>query len=126
MIDLAEAVNEIRRVAAGAEWLDTVAPGWERKLDLGTLDLKSTTQCVCGQLFMTPVVEMLRLEDSQAKFGSGYGFVLYFAWKADPDNFGAWIASHGFGTGTGDAWVALVKDRFDTGLLSDETLEERG
>src|SRR5215211_4856802 len=38
-----------KRVVRGAALLDREAPGWERKIDLPTLDMSSTTACVVGQ-----------------------------------------------------------------------------
>lgn len=40
----------VERVARGAEWLDEVKPGWAKLTDLGTLDLRSSSNCVMGQL----------------------------------------------------------------------------
>jgi hypothetical protein len=41
----------VRAVQAGAEYLDTVMPGWEAKIDLDSLALASSTRCVLGQLY---------------------------------------------------------------------------
>lgn len=48
MITIAEARE---RVARGAAHLDRVRPGWEKKIDVGTLTLSSCKSCVLGQLF---------------------------------------------------------------------------
>jgi hypothetical protein len=38
-------------VAAGAAWLDEhVGPGWEAKIDLGTLEMDRCDACIKGQL----------------------------------------------------------------------------
>ena len=39
------------RVEAGAEWLDANRPGWVDRINLETLDLGSTCNCVLGQEF---------------------------------------------------------------------------
>lgn len=39
------------RVQRGVELLDRVRPGWERSIDLGSLDIAICTRCVLGQLF---------------------------------------------------------------------------
>lgn len=39
------------RVAAGAAWLDTNRPGWEKGIDLGRLDISSCTRCILGQIY---------------------------------------------------------------------------
>jgi hypothetical protein len=98
-------------VAAGAAWLDQVAPGWERKVDLSVLDLTDPFQCICGQVVpLAPYVEGLW-------HTGGYGDV------------SEWIHAQGshlhiFHLGfvlpaDQDAWVSLIKERFDSGLLSD-------
>jgi hypothetical protein len=96
--------ESMERVLRGAAWLDETAPGWERKLDLSVLDISDPGQCVCGQVFMgihqNPYTEaVVRLKEEGHDFygGGGYGFV-----HAED----------------GDAWVTLVKQRFDTGTLS--------
>jgi hypothetical protein len=38
------------RVTAGAEFLDRVEPGWDRRIDLDVLDLGACDACVIGQL----------------------------------------------------------------------------
>jgi hypothetical protein len=37
------------RVAAGSAWLDANRPGWWQRIDLDTLDLGDTCNCVLGQ-----------------------------------------------------------------------------
>lgn len=39
------------RVANGARWLDESFPGWEARIDPGTLELRSGERCICGQVF---------------------------------------------------------------------------
>lgn len=39
------------RIAKGMALLDERAPGWESRINLDKLDLKSCTTCVLGQLF---------------------------------------------------------------------------
>ncbi len=36
-------------VQRGATWLDTTAPGWHERIDLETLEMRSSTMCVGGQ-----------------------------------------------------------------------------
>jgi hypothetical protein len=38
-------------VADRARWLDQKVPGWEHRINLDTLDIKSCRNCVLGQLF---------------------------------------------------------------------------
>lgn len=44
------AMNYTDRVAKGAAELDRILPGWELKIDLDSLYLSSTCNCVLGQL----------------------------------------------------------------------------
>jgi hypothetical protein len=39
------------RVALGAQWLDSIVPGWETRINVDTLELKSSFRCICGQVF---------------------------------------------------------------------------
>lgn len=43
------------RAAAGAALLDQECPGWERRVDLETLDLGSIYCCILGQVFDSEV-----------------------------------------------------------------------
>lgn len=52
------------RVARGAALLDEKHPGWDRLIDLETLDMTSGTRCVLGQLYGT-------LDDGEAVLGLG-------------------------------------------------------
>ena len=39
------------RVVAGAYWLDAKLPGWENKISLQLLNMRSCTECVLGQIW---------------------------------------------------------------------------
>ena len=98
--------ESMERVLRGAAWLDETAPGWERKLDLSVLDISDAGQCVCGQVFMGQV--FMPYSWAQEQLVEQTGMVGYQA-----------TAEHGFLYGwDGDAWITLVKQRFDTGTLS--------
>jgi len=93
-------------VAAGAAWLDAVAPGWERKVDLSTLDLEDPYQCICGQVAPIPPIDDI----DYSPFGD---VAVYFEWAGKLQHLG-------FGDLCDqDAWVDLIKERFETGQLSD-------
>ncbi len=115
-----------KEVTAGAEWLDENFPGWEREIDLGILQLRDCQNCICGQ--------------SLAKFVTGHLFSGYDVALArvtgkskTEDNIYdnrrtavAWAEAHGFycWTRAGEEeaeglWVELLKERFNTGNLSD-------
>lgn len=91
-----------RRVCNGAEWLDAVHPGWEHKIDLSTLDIGDGCFCICGQLMggFYDVAEMTdRVLGSQGRH---------------------WLYNHGFIDDLDtEAWVELIKGRFDMGITSD-------
>lgn len=50
-ITLEEVIAEVPiNVRNGADWLDKVMPGWDKKIDLDSLDINSCIDCVLGQL----------------------------------------------------------------------------
>lgn len=57
--------KEWRAAHNGAELLDLMEPGWYRRIDLDTLDIRSTNDCVLGQVFRTT--------DTWANNGCGVG-----------------------------------------------------
>lgn len=54
------------RVARGVKFLNAVAPGWQKKINLDKLNLASTECCVVGQVFTT------RFQASMDALGIGY------------------------------------------------------
>lgn len=95
----------VKEVAAGAEWLDANFPGWEREIDLGTLELQSCTNCILGQ-----------------GLRSLYGMNGYY--RIDSEYGDEWIDSHGFFYPEDESfWSELIKERFSTGNLSDNHVE---
>lgn len=101
-------------VAAGAAWLDENFPGWERKIDLGTFKLSSCQECVLGQALR----EQARTERKYTG-GFDYGYSMRDDKSVDP---GDWVIQHGFAASIKDErlWRELIKERFSSGLLSDE------
>ena len=96
-MDITEFEKSCKHVTDGASWLDEVSPGWERKIDVSILDISDCTACVCGQVL-----------------DGGWFNDLVMKKPAQ------WLWDHGFlWPEEGDQWVALIKDRFDTGALSD-------
>jgi len=109
------------RVARGAEWLDEQEPGWERRIDLAALDLEDGCRCVLGHVFNDAAI----VASVTADYIGGYQWALRHFEKP-----WAWARGHGFLWKSGalsdidaldEAWISLVKTRFDTGALSDET-----
>lgn len=107
----------LKEVLAGSAWLDENFPGWEREIDLGTLDLMSCEDCICGQ--------SLRKQAKENHWNSGYDYAL-----DELGNSIAWAENHGFtiinkpgGVNawrkTEAIWRELIKERFSSGNLSD-------
>jgi hypothetical protein len=77
-------------VERGALLLDEHAPGWWQRIDLDTLDLSRSDQCVCSQAF-------------------GGGFE---GWLEGERLFGTardWVYDYGFHGFRQDEWVALIR-----------------
>ena len=91
------------RVARGAAYMDENYPGWERKINLEILNVASPNSCICGQAVWG------------VGYSTGWGVV-----NKDLMRRGMLSGDYGFSCPEdGDAWVSLIKERFDTGLLSD-------
>lgn len=95
----------VKEVAAGAAWLDENHSGWERKIDLGTLNIRDCRDCILGQ--------SLRELACNWNMYSGYDVVL------DVQGL-QFIIQHGFLSKEDEPlWRELIKERFNTGNLSD-------
>lgn len=109
-------VNETsveQRVAAGAAWLDEHEPGWERRIDLGVLELADDCRCVLGQLSGRTMDEacLSPFSDYVMEYG-----------PSDTVRFGFNVMVGGSAaafTALDEAWISLIKSRFDSGTLSD-------
>lgn len=103
-----------RRVAVGAERLDAVVPGWERRVDLGALNMDRTHPedgCIACQstgMHYSQAIRKLRVGDGRSP---RYGFAAL--------NLPAGGAMKREYAALDAAWRAIVKGRFETGLLSD-------
>jgi hypothetical protein len=102
-------------VARGAAWLDEHKPGWERTIDLSGLRMAECRSCVLGQAF----AEQALAEEQM----SGFDVALEqmpeeYAAKLGFDIDGEVITTPSMWSELGDAWGALIKDRFDKGELS--------
>jgi hypothetical protein len=119
------------RVARGAAWLDAHFPGWEGRINLQTLALRSGEKCICGQLF----ADEARLSGCKSGFWyvEDHLFAQATAWirwsPADVKQGGNVWAYLGFDVTPEwgserqyaqlqEAWVLLLKTRHDTGTLS--------
>jgi hypothetical protein len=104
------------RVAAGAEWLDLWFPGWEHAIDVGTLNLHNTNECICGHVAKAFVMNELvpknywTILDGYLNGSRDRAIELGFnLWNFEESE--SWSALT-------EAWIDLVKTRFDTGTLS--------
>ncbi len=102
------------RVEKGAKWLDETEPGWEGRINLGELLISDVQQCVCGQVFLKYLEEETWSESGydfaqhQQGFSPGVMGFETLNWKNCNAEYGA----------LGDAWVELIKERYDSGMLS--------
>lgn len=86
-----------KRVAAGAAVLDKMHPGWEQKINTGTLDIVSPVHCVLGQLYgrFGLGIEELTMDDDVSSRDAAVRFSAY---------------GFGFGMDT-PTWINLVNER---------------
>lgn len=116
------------QVARGAAWLDQVYPGWERRIDLSSLDLASGCLCILGQVVDKADTCLLNhMPDTRTSmngfevvarntsrlFLTEHGFDL-----RGPNSRAGWAPVSQW-KALQDTWVNLIKERFDSGLLSD-------
>lgn len=119
------------RVAAGAAWLDETYPGWERVLDLGTLNLAEGAHCVLGQIGRAIGVAMGCHVTASGTLQLGLQTVSGYSLLFRVLPMMRVHVGYGFLTGNGSgvsypsewpaleaAWVALVKERFSADALS--------
>lgn len=106
----------LARVQRGAELLDEKLPGWERKIDLGTLEISNPCLCVLGQAFgeFTGGLGLLQLGlgffiGLNVLFPDDYSCEYLYGFDAQKPGDLALLQ---------DAWVELIKDRFSSGDLS--------
>lgn len=98
MTDYEDAVT---RVANGVAWLDRTTPGWPILVDLETLELTNSDQCIAGQVFRH------QAETSHiARTGYSLLMALYGA---------QWCVDHGFAgpwSEVREQWIAVIEARF--------------
>ncbi len=99
-------------VAKGAGWLDANHPGWERRIDLAVLDLSSPCRCVLGQIGgdFWDFLASVPMGVGRIPWAVRHGFAMDISGSLyePPD----WAALD-------ETWISLIKERFDSGLLSD-------
>ncbi len=94
------------RVAQGAALLDEKLPGWAGRIDIGTLRMRDTCQCVLGQLFAIDPEEDdgywaglrdLDIPNRPVRIPESYGFA-----AADPGDYRA----------LDDEWIRVITERW--------------
>lgn len=120
------------RVARGAEVMDREVPGWERGIDLGRLDILSPHDCIVGQ---TAVLAVEGYGTTVLRWAEAAGVPVW-----SPLSAYRWARRCGFTSDTlaqsrttrpegwdpddatqvEAAWIGLIKERFASGLLSDQ------
>lgn len=114
-------------VAAGAAWLDENEPGWEGRIDLADLDLANSCRCVLGQVmpegdYLDALARLFRLswgDEGTAGRADAWAVVRGFnaplrtlgIGRYDPNRWEAYAVLD-------ELWIALVKERHDSGTLS--------
>lgn len=113
------------RVARGVAWLDEHRSGWEKIIDLPKFDIVSTCNCVLGQVFAK--------NWSNDRYENTYDWAMeeFNLWGVDEElGFDAQVAPEvpdsvwviAFKQDYIDLqaeWERVIKERFDTGVLSD-------
>lgn len=91
------------RVARGAAWLDVNKPGWERSIDLSKLNMPNPDWCICGQ-----AEAWLPHPDADQAVDCGFLSLSCEEGRERADY-----------EALDRVWRLLLKERFDTGDLSD-------
>ena len=110
-----------KRVAKGASLLDRKMPGWERQVDLASLEIASCCRCMLGQLYEQFELGDERLFDKESRQrvtvngtpAYRHGFDATSDKKIDDRPLSPQYAD------LDEACISLVKERFDSGILSD-------
>ena len=72
---------EQRAVARGAKFLDSILPGWYKRVNLNTLDMSDGTMCILGQAFGVRNEKSLAKEMYPEEFNDATAQVQH-AWPA--------------------------------------------
>jgi hypothetical protein len=92
--------ERVKRVERGMALLDRIAPGWEERIDLRTLDINNGCFCILGQLYgeYTRVINSIAINEgafNPGTFAQRHGFLTNF------------IES---GKDLNDAWKVAIRD----------------
>ena len=114
-------------VAAGAEWLDANEPGWEGRVDLAKLDLANACRCVLGQVMPEHdyAETMGRLHEAVRKYGLesvpgglAHQWAVERGFNAPEELVGRYTRDFSAFRILDELWIAVVKERHDSGTLS--------
>lgn len=102
--DHAESVA-LKRARAGAAWLDTIRPGWDRRVNLTKLHLDNGSSCVLGQVY----------GDSSGSYYGGNGFdratVLYGLSRGELMERGFVHSAYVSYEDLDEAWAVVLQER---------------
>lgn len=86
---MADDINLVSRVKAGAAWLDDNYPGWHNKVNMFSLDMRTGEDCILGQV--GKAMARAELNELGVIGMSTYGQFLDLHWKMYD-----WPVQHGF------------------------------
>ena len=92
------------RVARGAALLDRVQPGWAHQINVGTLKLCESKNCILGQLSNGDWTDLSEsVKDAIFSHGTGSDYVIEIGCMV--------FGSPGFYALLQDAWIEAIADR---------------
>lgn len=94
----------VRAVSRGVRLLDSLDAGWDKKINVRTLQLSSVTSCICGQLYEHYNTGVSKLTDalteSRRRF-VGFQGAGWYGKRLDPEYYGFF-----FPTQSGTRWAS--------------------
>jgi hypothetical protein len=100
---MTETVEVVEVVQRAADWLDEIKPGWDRIIDIPTLNMMSSERCIAGQAFADDATR--QNVDCGCLDPSGYCYI-----TSRISRTGRTGLSGAF-SGFRDSWVALILAR---------------
>lgn len=107
------------RVARGAAWLDENEPGWERRVEVNELRMKDGCRCVLGYVFREDAQEGAYGNDGFNYAVESNRYLYDHTAELGFDCYCSEDSEYGYAA-LSKAWMALLKERFASGTLSDE------
>lgn len=111
------------RVQKGAAWLDANAPGWETRIDFGTLWMDQCTVCIIGQGVDEQLYDQIIGEGwSESRVTQDMQIDFFYAFMDGEErvrcgfSLGATEQDNSNWDMLGEVWRQFVKDRLDKGI----------